>query len=377
MLLTAIGLITHELFVHPSERTDELELELTSLLDRVTLDMLKIELSLSSPIEYYNIYECNDFNFGAFVIRKGQTMPIHDHPNMTVFTKLIHGDLHVKELQLLDAEDDSARLRRARVVSDKICSGGNSSNTPSTLRHSKESDSAISHPPSPTLTHRSDHTCHETVFKIFPTDGPNLHSYTAVSDYAVILDVMGPPYAAGERDITYYSEVQPTEVPQQPLNAATTGSPISKLQQQQSTPNSVSYKRKREDISLDDFEDLNTSIYAKKSNLSSMVFVSDGLVSPAESASQLFRSTSSLIRENHCNPSPAPETITYLKVDPSVEMEVNEARYEGLPVRDFLKLMEKSRSKSGNERVGDALKISDRIGRTIDKITNGSSFVQA
>ncbi|KAJ3017674.1 UNVERIFIED_CONTAM: hypothetical protein HDU68_011523 [Siphonaria sp. JEL0065] len=351
MLLTAIGLITHELFVHPSERTDELELELTSLLDRVTLDMLKIKPSLSSPIEYYNIYECRDFNIGAFVIRKGQTMPIHDHPNMTVFTKLIHGDLHVKELQLLDTKD---ALRRARVVSDKICSSCDSF-----LRHSKESsDSSISHPPSPTLTHRSDHTCHESVFKIFPTDGPNLHSYTAVSDYAVILDVMGPPYAAGEREITYYSEVQHTVLLQQHhLDAATT----------------VSYKRKREDIFSDDTDDLHTSIYTKKSNLSSMVFVSGGLVSPAESASQLFRSTSSLALENHRNTPPV--TVIYLKIDPSVEMEVNEARYDGLPVRDFLKLLEQRGS--GNERVCDALKISDRIVRTFDKITNGSSFVQA
>ncbi|KAJ3071244.1 hypothetical protein HDU98_005625 [Podochytrium sp. JEL0797] len=253
MLLTAIGLVAHELFTNPGNQSEDLEQAICSLLDRITPSMLKLEHP-AHPIEYCNIYDSPEFNIGLFVLQKGETMPIHDHPNMTVFTKLVYGSLDVKMFELLDPNDESP-VRKAHVISDKIC-------TSAASLHAKD------HPLSPALTHTHDSAnANETIFKIFPSDGPNLHSYTAVSDYAIMIDVMGPPYAPGLRDIT------------------------------------------------------------------------DAIV-------------------------------TYLKVDPSVEMDCEEIVYNGSPVYDFSRLLKNSRP-SGIERTMDTLKICENICNTFDRMLAG------
>jgi len=48
------------------------------------------------PITYFHIYECADFTVGIFCIPKGESMPIHDHPDMTVCSKVLYGKVHVE-----------------------------------------------------------------------------------------------------------------------------------------------------------------------------------------------------------------------------------------------------------------------------------------
>lgn len=37
--------------------------------------------------------------------------------------------------------------------------------------------------------------------------GPNMHSFRALSDKVIFLDIIGPPYDEGERNCTYYTDL--------------------------------------------------------------------------------------------------------------------------------------------------------------------------
>ncbi|KAJ3284593.1 hypothetical protein HDU79_008010 [Rhizoclosmatium sp. JEL0117] len=305
---------------------------------------------------------------------------------MTVFTKLIHGDLHVKTFELMD---ETGPVRRARVITDKICTASTTIPSNSFTSSSNQHSSPSAHPPSPALTHASEPYSTETIFKIFPSDGPNLHSYSAVSDYAIIVDIMGPPYAIGEREITYFKEVPLSnnntttefvvENGSTPSSAALFDSFSSSSSSSDSCiPTTGSVKRKRSETGLSD--DAADQVVAKKqtsssqnSNSSTVVSTFNqhycrkgALVSPTNSAKS-FDDMCSAAKCIHESNGGSNASFCQLQVDPSGEMEVTEKEYQGLPVRDFLKLLEIAHL-NGKDRVVETLKICDRIGKTFDRL---------
>lgn len=52
-------------------------------------------LSPGSPIGYYHVYKDPSLSMGIFVIPAGSGIPLHDHPGMTVLSKLLFGSLRV------------------------------------------------------------------------------------------------------------------------------------------------------------------------------------------------------------------------------------------------------------------------------------------
>ena len=44
----------------------------------------------------------NDYRLVLFFIKKGTVMPLHDHPNMSVFFRLVMGNLHYKAYDKVD-----------------------------------------------------------------------------------------------------------------------------------------------------------------------------------------------------------------------------------------------------------------------------------
>ncbi|CAL4935017.1 unnamed protein product [Urochloa decumbens] len=122
------------------------------------------------------IYECTNFSIVIFLLPPGAVIPLHDHPGMTVFSKLLRGSLHVTSYDWVAADDDPTSPRRdlapprlARLVLDDD------------LRA----------------------PCGALV--LFPESGGNMHRFAA-STACAVLDVLGPPYS-GDRDCTYYQDL--------------------------------------------------------------------------------------------------------------------------------------------------------------------------
>ncbi|CAL9037277.1 plant cysteine oxidase 2-like isoform X1 [Musa acuminata AAA Group] len=126
-------------------------------------------------ITYAMIYKCDNFSISIFFLPPRAIIPLHNHPGMTVFSKLLAGSVHIKSYDWLDpgasnSSKPSPKLRLAKLVVD------------------------------------SDFTSPCDTSILYPTTGGNIHTFTAITACAV-LDVQGPPYSKEEdRDITYYRD---------------------------------------------------------------------------------------------------------------------------------------------------------------------------
>ncbi|KAJ7971944.1 plant cysteine oxidase 2-like [Quillaja saponaria] len=128
-------------------------------------------------VTYTTIYTCDNFSFCLFFLPATGVIPLHNHPGMTVFSKLLLGTMHIKSYDWVDHDTDNldnsvppSRLRLAKLKADDIFTA----------------------------------PCNTSV--LYPTTGGNIHAFTAVTPCAV-LDVFGPPYSKEDgRDCSYYKD---------------------------------------------------------------------------------------------------------------------------------------------------------------------------
>ncbi|KAF8654354.1 hypothetical protein HU200_061534 [Digitaria exilis] len=131
-------------------------------------------------ITYVHIYQCDDFSMGVFCFPAGATLPLHDHPEMVVLSKLLYGSVRVRSYDWVAAPPSAAARKcgLARVVA---------------------ADEVRSAP------------CEASV--LFPRSGGNLHAFTAVTPCA-ILDVLTPPYSEEHgRPSTYFADIPIPSLP--------------------------------------------------------------------------------------------------------------------------------------------------------------------
>ncbi|KAB5512230.1 hypothetical protein DKX38_029258 [Salix brachista] len=126
-------------------------------------------------VTYTTIYKCDDFSLCIFFLPATAVIPLHNHPGMTVFSKLLLGTMHIKSYDWVDPPRTDGP------------------DTPTQLRLAKlEADSVLTAP------------CNTSV--LYPTAGGNIHQFTAITPCAV-LDVLGPPYSKEDgRDCSYYKD---------------------------------------------------------------------------------------------------------------------------------------------------------------------------
>lgn len=142
------------------------------------------DVSTSAPfaarpcLQYVKLHDCPAFTMGVFAFPRGAAIPLHNHPGMTVMSKLLYGRLRVRSFDWVDGGVDyvgaSAPVgvpRLARIVYD----------------------GALAAPAAP--------------FALYPASGGNVHEFTALEP-AAVMDVLSPPYAVGNgRDCHYFEEV--------------------------------------------------------------------------------------------------------------------------------------------------------------------------
>ncbi|EPS62976.1 hypothetical protein M569_11814 [Genlisea aurea] len=131
----------------------------------------------SQPITYIDIHEGENFSLCIFCFPTSSVIPLHDHPGMTVMSKVLYGSLHVKAYDWVEP----ARVRRIEGSRN------------STVRLAKlAADKVLGAPSDMSI--------------LYPKSGGNLHCFTALTPCAV-LDILAPPYDEfGGRRCSYYHD---------------------------------------------------------------------------------------------------------------------------------------------------------------------------
>lgn len=144
--------------------------------EEVGLNSEKKRQKSDAPVTFINLYEGRLFTMGIFIIRKGNSLPLHDHPGMIGVCKPLFGTIHLKSFQKVETPEYFRNnhlkgLVIAKQVQDK------------SIRYQDGGRCQV-------LTPRFE----------------NFHAISAITEDAAIFDILAPPYS-NTRDCSYYKEV--------------------------------------------------------------------------------------------------------------------------------------------------------------------------
>ena len=160
---------------------------------------------------------------GIFVFAPHSRIPLHDHPEMCVLSRVLYGDLQRTSLDLARDEKGTS-LGSVETCEER------SKRTSWLGGWWKRMESPLPEGTKRALKNRVDHLQAPDVTVLYPYEG-NLHEFVAGSDGAAVLDVLLPPYdGANRRDCTFYeiqevTSTQPNSSGKEPCFVIPTGQP--------------------------------------------------------------------------------------------------------------------------------------------------------
>lgn len=142
-------------------------------------------------MRYLHVAEMEgQYSIGIFVFPPHAAMPLHDHPDMVVLSRILYGQVEKKSLDL----ERPAPATRTSWLGNMFLRGGSSfrggssKGIPSNARKAFKTANEFLQAPAVTM--------------LYPYEG-NLHSFVAGPNGAAVLDVLLPPYGDA-RDCTFY-----------------------------------------------------------------------------------------------------------------------------------------------------------------------------
>ncbi|XP_046558424.1 2-aminoethanethiol dioxygenase-like [Haliotis rubra] len=136
-----------------------------------------------APVTYVHIWEDDIFTMGIFVVKSGGKLPMHDHPNMYGFCKVIHGSVHLKSYSLVSDQNIPEDVEKKLHLWQK----------PLVRSVGLRQDQVI--------------TSNDDCCFLSPSDG-NIHEIQSAGGVAAFLDILAPPYNNSQsRDCHYYKEL--------------------------------------------------------------------------------------------------------------------------------------------------------------------------
>ncbi|KAG0487427.1 hypothetical protein HPP92_009522 [Vanilla planifolia] len=138
-----------------------------------------VDAGVPPQITYLHVYECPEFSIGLFCLPPSAVIPLHNHPGMTAFSKVLFGSMHIKSYDWVAVDSGSGEASKRVTLS----SGEQLAKL--------KTDTVFTAP------------CETSI--LYPDSGGNMHCFTAKTACAV-LDVFVPPYSVPERNCTYYHD---------------------------------------------------------------------------------------------------------------------------------------------------------------------------
>ena len=149
----------------------------------------------SKPVILYRgLHEDERFSLGVFCIPDGGVIPLHDHPGMTVVSKVIHGEMHVRSFDFHNDNDDDDNSNEEEEHIQKE----QRSVSPSPFHANERAAANAMHTSGGKPAHRVNDSCVTAgdVLALFPRHGGNVHEFTGVAGPSSVFVDLAPDGAA-------------------------------------------------------------------------------------------------------------------------------------------------------------------------------------
>lgn len=154
----------------------------------------------------YNIALTELFHICIFVLPRGYKIPLHDHPNMTVISKVLAGSLKMRAFSLESSTSTSTSSSPSSSTSSNSSpSFSSSSSTRFNTEYTSKRQRVIHRSRLARLTETCIRHASDPPWLLTPSQS-NIHEFQADGDSAcVVLDVLMPPYDDFTRNCTFYA----------------------------------------------------------------------------------------------------------------------------------------------------------------------------